>query len=107
GVTTMDEVVGMPYSHPNPGGIENADISFPGIAIRAQDAPLPIITLAEVHFMIAEAIERGFINGDAADHYKTAIQRSWTQWGVYNADAFNAFMAESAVAYSSANWKEK
>ena len=107
GVTTFDEVVGMPYSHPNPGGIENADISFPGIAIRAQNAPLPIITVAEVHFFMAEAVERGFISGSAADHYRSAIEASWRQWNVYDAANFDAFMATDAVTYSSANWKEK
>src|SRR5690606_33822998 len=107
GVTTMDEVVGMPYSHPNPGGIENADISFPGIAIRAQGAPLPIITVAEVHFFMAEAVERGFISGSAAAHYRSAIEASWRQWNVYDAANFDAVMATDAVTYSSANWKQK
>lgn len=107
GVTTMDEVVGMPYGELNPGNIENADISFPGIAIRAQGAPLPILTVAEVHFMMAEAIERGFISGNAAEHYRAANEASWRQWGVYDAANFDAYMSNAAVAYSSANWKEK
>lgn len=107
GVTEMHEIVGMPYSHPNPGNIENAEISFPGMAIRAQNAPLPIITLAEVHFLIAEAIERGFTTGNAAEHYRRAIEESWKQWNVYDADRFNAHMAKPDIAYSSAQWKRK
>lgn len=107
GVTTFDEVVGMPYSHPNPGNIENADISFPGMAIRSQNSPLPIITVAEIHFFVAEAIERGYMSGNASDYYRSAIEASWNQWNVYDAANFDAFMATDAVAYSSANWKEK
>jgi hypothetical protein len=107
GVTTMDEVVGMPYAALNPGNIENADVSFPGRAIRSQNSPLPIITMAEVHFMMAEGIERGFVTGNAAQHYRDANEASWKQWGVYNATDFDAYMATPAVAYASGSWKEK
>lgn len=107
GVTTMDEVKGMTYSTDSPGDIENADVSFPGMAIRAQGAPLPILTMAEVHFMMAEAIERGFISGNAAMHYRDANEASWRQWGVYDGADFDDYMETPEVAYSSANWKEK
>ncbi|MGM0588256.1 MAG: SusD/RagB family nutrient-binding outer membrane lipoprotein [Bacteroidota bacterium] len=106
----FSEIVGMPYGVPGSvaGGITNASISFPGQAVRAQDAPLPMITMAEVHFMLAEAIERGWsVPGTAAQHYEDAIQASWEQWGVYDATNFTNYMAQGDIAYSSADWQEK
>jgi len=107
GVVTFDEVIGMPYSIRNPGEIENAEISFPGQAIRAQNAPLPIITLAEVNFLMAEAVERGWVSGSASNYYRAAIEASWRQWGVYDAANFNNYMSKTDVVYSSGTWQQK
>lgn len=106
-VDGFNEVVGMPYSVQNPGDIPNASISFPGQAVRAQAAPLPIITMAEMHLAIAEAAERGWnVNGSAADHYVAGIQASWNQWGMTDAAAQAAYVAQPEVAYNSANADE-
>lgn len=114
GITTLDEIVGMPYDAENPGNITNAAISFPGAAVGAggpgvgiQDAGLPIITVSEMHFAMAEAAERGWITGSAEQYYLEAIQASWEQWGVFDQDAFDAYVATEEVAYNSANWDEK
>jgi len=104
---TFDNIMGMPYSTANPGDITNASISFPGMAIRAQDAPLPIITLSELHFAMAEAAERGWINGDAETYYLDAIEASWNQWDVYEAGNFQNYVTNAEVAYDSGNWMEK
>ena len=114
GVTQMQEIVGHPYSVKEPGDIPNAEISFPGAAIGAggpdvgkQDAPLPIVTLAEIHFMLAEASARGWtVTGDAPTHYNLAIKASWEQWGVYDENAYNAFIAHADVAYDANNYKK-
>jgi len=114
GVTTLDEIVGMPYDAENPGNITNAAISFPGAAIGAggpgvgiQNAPLPIITVSEMHFAMAEAVERGWISGSAEEHYLAGIQTSWEQWEVFDQAAYDAYISNPEVAYSSANWDEK
>ena len=114
GITTLDEIVGMPYNAENPGNITNAAISFPGAAIGAggpsvgiQNAPLPIITVTEMHFAMAEAVERGWISGSAEQHYLAAIQASWEQWGVFDQAAFDTYVSNPEVAYSSASWDEK
>lgn len=114
GQVTFDEIVGMDYDSPNPGDILNSSISFPGSAIGAggpgvglQNAPLPIITLAEMYFAQAEAVERGWMPGNAEELYNSAIEASWMQWEVYNAENFAAFIAQPEVAYSSSNWEEK
>ena len=108
GVVSLDEIVGMPYSIANPGSVNTADVSFPGRAIRgAQNTPLPIITMAEINFLKAEGVERGWISGTAKSFYDAGIEASWRQWGVYDATNFAAFMANASVAYSSSNWQEK
>ncbi|MCC5913685.1 MAG: SusD/RagB family nutrient-binding outer membrane lipoprotein [Balneolaceae bacterium] len=104
---TFDNIRGMPYSTENPGDITNASISFPGMAIRAQDAPLPIITVAELHFAMAEAVERGWLSGSAEGYYLQAIEASWNQWNVYEAGSFANYVSNPEVAYNSGNWQEK
>lgn len=114
GITQMEEVVGHPYSTLEAGDIPNAEVSFPGAAIGAggpgvgqQDAPLPIVTLAEIHFMLSEAAARGWnVTGDAPTHYGLAIKASWEQWGVYDEATFNAYMSHADVAYDANNYKK-
>lgn len=113
GVVTFDEIVPMDYNEPSPGDVRNASISFPGAAIGAggpgvgiQNAPLPIITVAEINFAQAEAIERGWITGNAEQFYLDAIEASWNQWGVFDQTAFDDYVAQPEVAYNSANFEE-
>ena len=114
GETTFDEIVGIPFLL-NAGATPNAAISFPGSAIGAggpgvgvQDAPLPIITVAEMEFAQAEAIERGWLTtGSAEDHYLAGIEASWNQWGVFDQANFDAYVANPEVAYNSATWDEQ
>jgi hypothetical protein len=114
GTTTFAEIVGMPYGAENAGDIPNAAISFPGSAIGAggpgvgeQDANLPIITLAELNLSLAEAVERGWVSGNAEQFYNAGIEASWRQWDVYDDANFSSYMAQPEVAYSSAQWREK
>lgn len=110
---TFDEIVGMPFAE-NAGDIPNSEISFPGSAIGAggpgvgvQDAPLPIITVAEMEFAQAEAVELDWITGIAADHYLAGIEASWNQWGVYDETDFTAYVAQPEVAYDATRWDEQ
>lgn len=107
GVTTLDEINGMDYDAENAGDITNASVSFPGMAIRSQSSPLPIMTTAELYFARAEAVERGWIAGSAADFYQSAIEASWQQWGVYDAADYANYMSNTEVVYNSAEWEEK
>jgi hypothetical protein len=113
GVVEFDEIRGMPFLE-DAGELENAEISFPGSAIGAggpsvgqQNAPLPIITVAEMHFAMAEAAERGWIADDAETHYLAGIEASWEQWGVYDAVNFADYIAQAEVAYDPVVWDEK
>ncbi|GGN01114.1 hypothetical protein GCM10010967_39360 [Dyadobacter beijingensis] len=67
-----------------------------------------LLDYSEVEFLLAEAVERGFITGSAADHYNKAVTASITYWGGTAAEA-TAYLAQPKVAYATAgaNWKEK
>ena len=64
---------------------------------------------AEVEFLLAEAVERGFtVGGTAEGHYDNAITASIEDWGGTTADA-TAYLANPKVAYTTAvgTWKQK
>lgn len=110
GAVTFEEIRGMPFME-DAGELTNDEISFPGSAIGAggpsvgeQGAPLPIITVAEMNFAIAEAIERGWVTGSAEDYYYDGIQASWEQWGVFEETDFAAYTAQPEVQYGTDDW---
>jgi hypothetical protein len=59
------------------------------------------MTYAEVSFILAEAVERGWVAtaGTAAALYNQGINASMAQWGVTDATAINAYLADTAIAY--------
>lgn len=71
--------------------------------------PAVLINDVEVHFLLAEAVERGFgVGGTAEEHYNAAIKSSIMSWGGSEADA-DAYLMQESVAYSSApgDFKQK
>jgi hypothetical protein len=65
--------------------------------IYNQTAPAYIFTAAQIQFSMAEAVELGWMSGDAATYYNAGIQESMNQWGVDAADA-TAFIASAPYA---------
>lgn len=68
-----------------------------------------LLDYAEVEFILAEAAERGFtVPGTAEEHYNAGIRASMEYWGIPEADIV-AYLANPAVAYSTAegDWKQK
>ena len=64
--------------------------------------PQHILTYAELQFIRAEAANRGIAGltaGQAQGFYDDAITASLNQWGVTNAGAIAAFLAQPGVAY--------
>ena len=64
--------------------------------------PQQILTYAELQFIRAEAANRGIAGltaGQAQGFYNDAITASLNQWGVTNAGAIAAFLAQPGVAY--------
>ena len=68
----------------------------------------PLMTYYEVEFLLAEAIERGFITGTAETNYNNAIAASIKYWGGTDAEV-DTYLGQGSVAYSSAtgNYKQK
>lgn len=98
--------VGMPYGVTNAqaGAIKDADVSQPGDAVLAPEAPGIYITYDEVLFIQAEAAQRGFTSGNAASLYNDAIKASMNFWGITNEAAITAYQAR--VPYDANNWKQ-
>lgn len=105
GTTTLAEIAGLEYGLENPGDVTNAEVSFPGQAIRAQSAPLPIFSLAEVNLAMAEARQKGWSWAgakSAKEYYDAGIAASWAQWGVTgDGTALAAYMALPEVDFAS------
>lgn len=103
--------VGMPYgiTEAAAGAIPNSSVSFLGNAMRQQTSPSYIYTYAQILFSLAEAAQLGWIPGGdaaAASYYNDAIKASWEQWDVYDATAYTAYIANPAVTYTAAKYKE-
>ena len=71
---------------------------------------IEIMMYPEVEFLLAEAILKGgfSVSGTAEEHYKKAIQASFSRWGITdgkNGFNFNNYYSNSAVSYASATNK--
>jgi hypothetical protein len=67
------------------------------------------MSYAEIEFILAEAVERGYnVGGTAESHYNNAVTASILQWGGTTTDA-TAYLAQPSVAYATAagTFKEK
>ena len=92
-------------------GENNTYSKFAKPGTKLEDPALPNLLLSydEIEFFRAEAIERGFnVAGTAAEHYNNAIRASILFWGGTDAQA-SAYLAQPAVAYTTApgNYKQK
>ncbi|GAB3779823.1 SusD/RagB family nutrient-binding outer membrane lipoprotein [Spirosoma horti] len=56
-----------------------------------------LVSAAEVHFILAEAAQKGWAAGDAKTHYEAGVKASLTAWGL--ASSYTAFIAQKGVAY--------
>jgi hypothetical protein len=91
------------YSGGTNGASSNyATFSKPSTTITKPDYKAALIDYAEVEFLLAEAIERGYaVGGTAATHYNNAINASIEDWGGTPAQAA-AFLAQPSVNYLTA-----
>jgi len=92
-------------------GASNDFTQFSHVAVPITDATFPadFFDLAEVEFLLAEGVERGFnVGGTAEEHYNKAITASIEFWGGTPEDVA-AYLANPVVAYSTSPglWKEK
>ncbi|MBC7921722.1 MAG: SusD/RagB family nutrient-binding outer membrane lipoprotein [Ferruginibacter sp.] len=98
------EFVGGAYGFLNP----YANFSPINPRIYTLDFEGLLLDYSEVAFFLAEAVERGFLPGSAAEHYNDAITASIDYWGGSPADA-TAYLANPGVAYATAegNYRQK
>ena len=102
GDTTSAHQLGLPNGLDQvPGALPIAAYSVPNILTYASNAPLMVITYAEVEFLKAEAIERGWATGSAATEYANGQAAALQQMSAYN-PAFAASPG-SIAAYQAAN----
>lgn len=98
-----DPYVGAPY------GVGSAftDYTHIGDAWYQPDLEAVLLSYDEVQFLLAEAVERGLISGDAETYYNQAITASIIYWGGTEAEAA-AYLAQPSVAYDTAGstWQE-
>lgn len=82
--------------------IDTEKYALLGDAITAQDAPVYLVTYAQVLFAKAEAAKLGWITGGdatAETNYNMAIEASMSQWGA-DTSMLADFMAQPEIAYS-------
>ncbi len=99
--------VGLPYGLDDgaSSAIAQDSCSYPGEFVRAAEYESIFMTYAELLFIRAEAAERGWISGDAASLYNSAVHANMEFWGVSDVDA-NAYLAQPSVQYNSGNWRQ-
>ena len=56
-----------------------------------------LVSAAEVHFILAEAAQKGWAAGDAKTHYEAALKASLTAWGLVS--SYPTFIAQKGIAY--------
>ncbi len=99
---------GIPYG--TTVGVPNTtNFSLMGTAIYAQNAPIALVTYAQVLFAKAEAAKRGWIPGadiEAKTNYDLAIEQSVRQW-TGGTTGLAAFMTASGIPYSAATGMEQ
>ncbi|TLU99227.1 SusD/RagB family nutrient-binding outer membrane lipoprotein [Dyadobacter luticola] len=104
--TTIDgKYVGGNY------GFLNTYANFSHVGTKIIEPTLEglLMDYSEVAFLLAEAVERGFITtGTAAGYYNEAVTASIVYWGGTAADA-TTYLAQPKVAYATAatTWQEK
>ena len=99
------EYEGMPYGlEDGPATNLKPNTSRPADRIRTATAPHFILTYSEVEFLIAEAIERGYLTGSAATAYNNAVTASMNQWDITDATEIADYLAGNP--YNSAQWDQ-
>lgn len=99
------EYVGLRFGEEENIGTE--EYSLLGSQIFAQDAPVYLVTYAQVLFAKAEAASRNWTDdGDAGTFYEEAIEASMEQW-TGSTDGVDDFLSQPEIAFDSDNAIEK
>ncbi len=97
--------IGMPYGlAQGDDNLNQETVSLIGDKFTAQDYALPITTFAQVEFMKAEAVFRGWISGTVLEYYQSGIEASMQQHGV---TAPATYFTQAGVALGANNILER
>ena len=99
---TSDEYVGQLYG--DMVNFDTEEYSLLGSAIWKQDAPVQLVTYAQVLFAKAEAAKMGWIPGGDAEaklNYELAIAQSFLQW-TGSDNGVTDFLAQPGITYNPA-----
>jgi hypothetical protein len=99
------EYIGLPFGTPEEDIVAN-EYSLLGEHMYEQDAPVYLVTYAQVLFAKAEAAARGWTGEDAASNYNAAVENSLLQW-TGTTDGAEEFLAQPEVTYDPANAIER
>jgi hypothetical protein len=103
--TVNGQYVGGKYGFTN----NFAQTSTISAKIAKPDFEALLLSYAEVRFLLAEAVERGYnVGGTAAEHYHAGIKASILYWGGTELEA-TAYIAQPKVNYLTAqgDWRQK
>lgn len=106
------------YAQPNasdgeyrgkPAGIEDVpndnynydNVSAVGTYYLRAEAPAYFLSYSELQFLMAEAVKKGYITGDAASYYNAGVTASFLANGLSAAQA-TTYLAQGTVAYNDA-----
>jgi hypothetical protein len=95
------EYVGMPNGLVEEHGIQFEAVSRVGEWFLEPETPAWIMSYAEVLLLRAEAAQRGFAGGSAAQLYEDGIRANMETYGIASAD-IDAYLAQPGVAYDPA-----
>ena len=102
-VAGTPEYVGEAYGldEINAAATQDDAISQRSAEVLAPDADGIYMQYAEVAFLLAEAVERGFIAGSAAEFYNQGVTASMNYWndGSVDAAGIEAYLAQPTVNY--------
>ncbi len=103
---TPGAYVGIPSGYTEQETIAFADnaglrTSTLATTLKAGDYPFPILTWAEVNFLLAEAALKGWISADAQFYYNKGVEASWRQWKcTWDGTAGTTYLARSNVRFA-------
>lgn len=98
------EFAGLKFGEEENIGTE--EFALLGSEIFAQDAPVYLVTYAQVLFAKAEAAHRGWIEEDVETNYNMAIEASIEQW-TGSSDGAADFLANPEIAFDAGNAMEQ
>lgn len=92
-------------------GMKNTYSKFTHVSdkIKMPDFPATLFDLAEIEFLLAEAVERNVaVGGTAEEHYTKAITASMQDWGI-SESLISSYLSQPSVNYATATgtWQQK